>query len=336
MTRRALGRTFAFLVLATALGTTRPARAEVIEAIVAKIDDDIITKSDFEQTEQETLAELYRRYSGKELDQQVEAAKATLLKLMIDRKILFNRARRMFDLEKAGDSYLRAFREQQNINSEDELNRLLAQENLTIADLKRKLLEMWAPGEVLRVEVGDRTAVSDKEVETYYNEHPAEFEEPAVATVREIVILGKKGDDRNIRKVLAQQVRDEAAAPGADFGALARRYSDAGTKSKDGLLGDFKRGELSALLDEQAFSLPVGQVSPVLEADYGFHIVLVESRTEAKKIPLEEARSRLTERLVREKTDTAVEAFMKKAWSESTVEVAPAYKNRLLSESVSN
>lgn len=335
MSRRAARRALSIALVAAVLGSARPARAEVIEEIVAKIDDEIITKSEFEQAEQETLAELYRRYSGKELDQQVQAAKASMLKLMIDRKILYNRARRIFDLEKAGDSYLRAFREQQQITSEDELNRLLAQEHLTVADLKQKLLEMWAPGEILRVEVGDRTAVSDKEVETYYNEHPAEFEEPAVATVREIVILSK-GDDRDVKKTLAQKIREEAAAPGADFGALARQYSESGTKAQDGLLGTFKHGELSAVLDEAAFTVPVGQVSAVLEADYGFHIVLVEARTEAKKVPLDEVRVRLTDRLVKEKADKAVEAFMKKAWSEATVEVAPAYKDRLLPQSGAN
>ncbi len=311
-----------------ALLAAAAARAEVIEEIVAKVNDDIITKTDLQQAEQDMLAEAYRRYAGKDLDEQVKGAKAGLLRNMIDRKLLLHRATRLFDQDKMGDSILSWFKEQQHITNDEDLKKLLDQEGMTVADLKKRLIDMQAPDEVLRVEVRDRISVGDKEVEAYYNEHPKEFEVPAEVTVREIVLLAK---DRPIAEVRtdAEKVRAKATAPGADFGAIAKEVSDAGTKTSGGLLGPLKKGDLSPQLEAVAFTLPVGEVSQPLEMPYGFHILKVESRAEDRKRAFEEVRDAVRTRLEDEKFRTAMEDYLKKLWSEADIWVSPKYQNRL-------
>ena len=69
------------------------------------------------------------------------------------------------ELDKMSDSLVDAFMEQQKIRDKGELQRLLAQEGMTLAEFKRRLLENYAPEEVLRYEVGGRVAVGDKEVD---------------------------------------------------------------------------------------------------------------------------------------------------------------------------
>lgn len=316
------------LILCATFAIATAARAEVVEEIVAKVNDDIITKSELDQAEQGVIADIYRRYAGKDLDEQVKNAKSMLLRRMIDEKILFHRAQRMYDMDKMGDVILRSFKEQQQIKSDQDLEKMLTQEGMTIADLKRRLIETYAPEEVLRFEVGDRVAVGDKEVDAYYAEHPDEFRVPAQATVREIVILADDAS-REERRAAAERIRERVAAPDADFGAVAREVSEAGTRESGGLLGELKKGDLAAPLDEQAFGLPVGQVGPIIETPYGFHILKIESRSEERLRTLDETREAVRSQLVERRYAKERKAFLDKCWEEATVVVMPAYRDRL-------
>ncbi|MBZ5640866.1 MAG: peptidylprolyl isomerase [Acidobacteriia bacterium] len=314
-------------VLAGSLGTGI-ARGEVVEEIVAKVNDDIITRSDLQDSEQELLSDLYRQYTGKELDDRVKTAKAGLLINLIDRKILLHRAQRLFDMDKMGDNLLSNFREDRKIKSDDELKKMLDQDHMTIADLKKKLVEWTAPEQVLGYEVKDRVSVGDKEVEAFYTEHPEESEVPAVATLREIVLLAE-GDKKQARRAEAERLRERAAAPGADFEALAREFSEAGTKASGGLIADVKKGELAAQLEQVAFTLAPGQVSQVLDTPYGFHIIKVESRAEPQKRSLEDLRANLKEKLYKARFEQAYNDFMKKARKEAEIWVSPKYQSRI-------
>ena len=314
-------------VLAGSLGTGI-ARGEVVEEIVAKVNDDIITRSDLQDSEQELLSDLYRQYTGKELDDRVKTAKAGLLINLIDRKILLHRAQRLFDMDKMGDNLLSNFREDRKIKSDDELKKMLDQDHMTIADLKKKLVEWTAPEQVLGYEVKDRVSVGDKEVEAFYTEHPEESEVPAVATLREIVLLAE-GDKKQARRAEAERLRERAAEPGADFEALAREFSEAGTKASGGLIADVKKGELAAQLEQVAFTLAPGQVSQVLDTPYGFHIIKVESRAEPQKRSLEDLRANLKEKLYKARFEQAYNDFMKKARKEAEIWVSPKYQSRI-------
>lgn len=303
-------------------------RAEVVEEIVAKVNDDVITKSDLDSEEDALLQELYRRLSGTQLDEQVAKAKKYVLRQLIDRKVLIQRASHLFDMSKMQDYFLQSFMDQQNIKNDKELEKLLSQEGMTISDWKKKLVDYFAPQQVLRAEVSDRISITDKEAHDYYDAHQADFAVPAEATVREIVVTAKIGD-REQARARAEAARSRAAAPGADFGAVAAETSDAGTKSSGGLLGKVKKGDLSAALDEAAFSLPVGEVSPVIEAEQSFHIIKVDARNDAGVKSFEDAQDDIDTKLRTARFDVDSKEYLKKAWSEATIWVSPKYQARL-------
>lgn len=317
----------ALLALAGAVSVVRS--GEVLEEVVAKVNDDVITKSDFDEREQQVLAELYRTFTGPELDARVAEAKGMLLQRMIDDKVLLHRAQKLFDIAKVGDMYLRMFKEQQKL-TDAELEKALAAEGITADELKRRLVEMSAPSEVVRFEVSDRIAVGDKDIEAYYTAHAETYKVPAQATVREIVLLAE-GEKKDARRAEAEAIRARAVAPGADFAAIASEVSDAGTKAEGGLLGTVTQGDLAALVDTAAFSIPVGEVSPVLDAPYGFHIVRVDSRTESRQKPIEEVREEIRHKLTNDQFEAGYAAFIVRARNEATIVVAPKYQNRIAS-----
>jgi parvulin-like peptidyl-prolyl isomerase len=311
------------------------AAAEVVDEIVAKVNEDIVTKSDLESEEQAAVQDLYRQYSGTDLDTRVAQAKSELLRHLIDRRVLVQRAGHLFDMSKMQEYFLTAFKENQNIKSDKELERLLAQQNMTMADLKTRLLDDAAPQQVIRAEIVERIAVSEKEERDYYDAHLKEFLIPGESTVREIVIKATAAD-RDAKRTEAEAARARAAAPGADFAAIAAEVSDAGTKKQGGLLGTVKRGDLSEALDDAAFTVAVGEVSPVLEADYGFHIVKVDSRIEPGVKPFDAVKDEVETKIRSERFSAEYKTYMKKAWTEATIWISPKYENRLSSDEVAN
>jgi peptidyl-prolyl cis-trans isomerase SurA len=311
------------------------ASAEVVDEIVAKVNDDIVTKSEMDTEEQGMLQELYRRFSGTELDGQVAEAKKQLLRHLIDRRVLIQRAAHLFDTTKMQDFYLQSFRQQQDIKSDKELEKLLAQQGMTLADLKTRLVEDLAPKEVIRAEVTERIAVSEKDERAYYDAHLSEFTVPAHATVREIVLKAAQPEHAAAR-ARAEAVRARAAAAGADFGAIAAEVSDAGTKKAGGLLGTVKKGDLSAPLEAAAFSVPVGEVSPIIEAEYGFHILKVDARTDEAVSPFPEVQTNIETKIQGERFPAEYKNYMKKAWTEATIWISPKYQERLSPDDSAN
>jgi parvulin-like peptidyl-prolyl isomerase len=316
------------LMMAVMAAVVFPVHAEIIEEIVAVVDGDIITKSDFEEEEQMLISETYRNFAGEELDRQMREIREQLLMRLIDRKILLHKAEAMYDTEKMGEIFLDSFKQQQGITDDEELERALAREGMTLEDFTRRLIESFAPDEVIRYEVASRISVGDKELQAYYDGHPDEFLVPGEVTLREIVLLANSDARKQERRSEAEEVRRRAAA-GEDFAELASQLSEAGTKEEGGLLGPLKKGELAEQLEALAFSLPVGEVSEIVETQHGLHIIKVDSRTDDALAALDDIREDLRRYLENLKTMEELQTFMEKARGEAEWCVKPNYADRL-------
>jgi peptidyl-prolyl cis-trans isomerase SurA len=315
------------LLLSALAAAVTAARAELVEEIVAWVNGEIITLSEFEKEDEAQTAEAYRRFAGEELDAWVKQSKPRILLDMIDRKILVHHAKALgYDLDRLGDSILESFREAQNLESDKDFEHMIAEEGMTVDEIKRRLVEMYAPQEVINFEVRNRLAISDAEVEGYYREHQDQLLEHGAVSFREIVLLADSTARRDERRAEAQAIQDRLAA-GEDFGALAREVSEAGTRAEGGLIGPLGRDDLSAQLAEVAFSIPVGSVSAPLEAPYGFHLLKVESRTDDRTPPLDEVRDRLRELLERRAMEEKMDQFMTRMRDDSEWCVKPKYQH---------
>jgi peptidyl-prolyl cis-trans isomerase SurA len=323
---------FIFATVAVVAGFAAPARAEVVEEIVAWVNGDIITMSDLKNEEQLMIAEAYRRYTGDELDNYVEGVRSGLLLTLIDNKILVHRAKTLFDIDGMTASLYDNFKAQQNITDDNELRRMLEAEGLTVPGLKQRLLEMYAPDEVIRFEVGGRIAVGEREIREYYDAHPKEFTVPGSVNVQEIVLLAGDETAKNNRRPEAREIYERAKQTD-DFGALAKEVSEAGTAENGGALGPLVKGDLNERLEKVAFSVPVGEISDLLEMPWGFHIVKVVSREEAQLKSYEEVHDMLRNALEDQRYYEQRSAYMDKTRDNAEWCVKPAYRDRLSIES---
>jgi parvulin-like peptidyl-prolyl isomerase len=301
---------------------------EIVEEIIAKVNGDIITKTDYDKQAEVLLEEAYRELTGAELDAYLEQMRKNLLLSMIDRKILVDQAQRIYDLDVMGDVFIEQFKQEQNISNDLELEQLLGQEDMSIAQLKQRLIEMSAPDEVIRFEVRSRISVSGAEVETFYQENKDNLMQPAVVTLREIVVLAPEGSNRSERLALAEAAR-RRVVDGEDFAEVAEELSEAGTAAEGGLLGEMKQGDLAKHLAGPAFELPVGSVTEVIETSYGFHILKIEEREAKHATPLADVHDRIHDLLEQNKYSTELDAYLVKVRSESEWCVKQKFQEQL-------
>ena len=319
---------FAIPLLMLALFFPFAAQAEVIEEIVAWVDGSIITLSEVEGEEQALMAELYKQLQGDELEDAVNRTKSHLLQQMVDRKLMLARASRMFDLEAIGDSYLSMFRRQQEITSDEELEKMLIESGFTLARFRQQLIDRYAPDEILRMEVNSRVAVSDTEIAAYYEENKDRYRVPAVRTVREIVLLADTDDVKAEKRPLLASIREQAMQPDADFVALAIEHSESGTAQSGGSLGTVGKGDLSEALDTAAFSLATGEISEILEISYGLHLLMIEDGKDEYLQPLEEMTEGIRTELEDRQYEKRLNEFLTKLRSESKIRVASKFLER--------
>jgi peptidyl-prolyl cis-trans isomerase D len=143
--------------------------------------------------------------------------------------------------------------------------------------------------------------VSDAQIAEYYGSHKQEFEQPEEVHVRHILIRPKTEDEAGWNDALkrAREVYAKAVAPGADFAALAKEYSeDPGSKSSGGDLGWFSRGRMVKEFEDAAFALKPGEVSEPVKSKFGYHILKLEGKRPGGVQPLSEVRDTIREKLL--------------------------------------
>ena len=141
-----------------------------------------------------------------------------------------------------------------------------------------------------------------------------------------VFALGQGWDERDSEEVLSQI--DWSAADRVILAELATSVSEAGTSDDGGLLGPIARDDLSELLANLTFSVPVGQIE-LAEAPYGFHIVKIELRTDDSARSLEEVRDQLRSFLEERKYREELHAFLEEARAESEWCVKQKYQEKL-------
>jgi peptidyl-prolyl cis-trans isomerase SurA len=150
--------------------------------------------------------------------------------------------------------------------------------------------------QVLRLKVGARVRVSDREVEDEFNrQYAGGTSEEEVHLHHIAFLISDDVEPDRLREILssAQEVRQMAVSGARSFEDLAREFGQDGSASRGGDVGWFPRGRLQASLESAAFSLTDGEVSPVVQSSAGFHILRVTERRRVSIRDAEEAKRRI-------------------------------------------
>jgi parvulin-like peptidyl-prolyl isomerase len=316
------GRALRWILLGAAIAPGL-ARAEIVEEIVAKVNNSIITRSEFEERLAVYQQQLRSKYAEDELGVKTAAAADGLLRNMITETLLVQRAEVLLDLDKVKKNLLDDFKKQQKIESDAELDKLLKEQKMTRQDLLDTLVRLSIPREIINYEVRRKISVSDKDIQTYYDQHHQEFVKPERVVFREIVLLYEKSNKDEV-KGRADAVRRELDG-GADFGEVAARESEVSSKERGGLVGPFTRGELRPEIESQVFSLEPSQLAGPIESSLAFHIVRLETKEAEQVTPLPEARDTITEKIRDSRFKDNLAVYLENLWKENYIYVFPKF-----------
>jgi peptidyl-prolyl cis-trans isomerase SurA len=300
-------RRWTLLLPALSLLLAAGAPAEVIERVVAKVNGDIVTLSEFQARQVAAVQAAGGLTSDERIERYLRENNARILQEAIDDLLLVQKAEEMGMRLRPDyiNEIIENIKKENNIQSDDDLQQQLRREGMSLDDLKRNIERSVLRREVLRRELESKVTVTDAEARTDYDAHKVDYVRPPTVHLQEIVI---RSHDPSATALAQDVVR--RARGGEDFAGLARTYSQVPSRASGGDLGELRRGELTPDLEKIVFGLPKGGVSDPLRTTEGFRILRVADRSEGSVVPFEEARPEILKRLTQERSGKAYETYM--------------------------
>jgi peptidyl-prolyl cis-trans isomerase SurA len=282
------------------------ASPEILERVVAKVNGDIVTLSEFQARQVAAVQAAGNLNTDDRIERFLRENNARILQEAIDDLLLVQQAQELG--MRMRPDYIKdiidGIKKENNITSDDELQQQLRREGMSIDDLKRNIERSIMRRQLLSHELESKIAVTDDEVRADYEAHRADYDRPGSLHLQEIVVKTESGST-TLAKDLVRRAR-----AGEDFAELARAYSAAPTRAAGGDLGRVSRGDLTPDIEKAALALPVGGVSEPLPTPEGFRILKLVEKTEPSQVPFDDVKAEIQKRLASERTEREYEAYM--------------------------
>jgi parvulin-like peptidyl-prolyl isomerase len=306
------------------LFTVSPAGAHVLDKIVARVNGDIILMSDLKGRSMQFLSEMKRKNQPVDEDNIHKVEKEILNEMIEERLMLqFANNNNIKILDEDIKTAIEDVKKQNNFTDEM-LEKVLKNENVTINDYRERLKEQMMISKVINYEVKSNIHIEENEIKKYYEEHRDEFKTPEEVRVRHMVFMYSEEErDSSKEEVIRKKAADilNKIREGEDFAKLASIYSEDPSAKSGGDLGYFSRGKMIKDFEDAAFILKKGEVSDVIRTPYGFHIIKCEDKKEAGFRPAEEVSGEIEKSIFLEKMKSLKNIWMKKMKEKAFIDV---------------
>ncbi|MBI4461079.1 MAG: peptidylprolyl isomerase [Acidobacteria bacterium] len=316
------------LLLVVLVGGAFAARAEIVEEVIARVNDRIIVLSEYKRRMEELRQELSQEYSGAAFDQRFREQSQDALRDLIDQQLLLQRATELnLNVETDMVKRLDAIRQQLNLPSMEALEKAVADQGMSYEDFRQNMRDNLLTQQVIGRDVGSRIVVTPEEIQAHYEKHKQEFERPEGVRIQQILVSteGKKEEELAGVRAKAEEALAKARS-GQDFAEVARQYSDdTSTASQGGEVGFVEQSLLSPELQRAIAPLKKNEISELVETRYGFLVVKLLDRSSGGIPPLAEMQSRIHEQLYLEKIQPALREYLARMREESYILLKPGY-----------
>lgn len=319
------------LVISPALpAQTKPEKGVVVEEIVARVNNDIITLSEFQKADaslHQEIAQDCQNCAPDKLETQYKERSKDLLRDLIDQQLLIQRGKdEGISVEAEVIKRLDEVRKQNNLPSLDDLEKAVEGEGLSWEDYKAQIRNGILTQKVIQQEMGTRIIIGNDEAQKYYDEHKQEFVRPEQVVLAEIFLSTEHKTPEEIAAI-QRKVEDyrNRISKGEDFFDIAGRYSEGSTAKRGGEIGSFKRGELSKQLEDATFGLEKGGLTEPIQTKTGFEILKVLDHFQAGQQPFEKVREEIMNKLYMEKMQPAMRNYLAQLREQSYVMVRAGF-----------
>jgi peptidyl-prolyl cis-trans isomerase SurA len=347
------------LCLALVASACLPAFAagQVVEEIITRVNNQIITRSEYvrskdqvrDEVKQQDPANADKLYAEKEKD---------VLRDLIDQDLLLDKGK---DLGITGDTelikQLDQMRKDMKLASLEDLEKEATKQGISWEDFKQTQRNQIITRKVIGEEVGSHLNVSKEDEQAFYDAHKNEMEQPEAIRLSEILVAPKvtapapaaaPATDPNAPPAAAQPPADDAARQAADSAALsaaetkangllkqirdgasfedvAKKNSDGPSAADGGTLGIFKRGMLAKELEDKTFAMKAGDVSDVIRTKQGYVILKVVEHQMPGIPAMKDVLPKIQDALYYEKLQPALRAYLTKLREDAYIHYADGY-----------
>jgi len=319
----------AIMVCLAAVGAV--ATETVIEEIVARVNNQIITRSELQRSREQLLNDL-RQQNIPETDPRAIEGEKDLLRDLIDQQLLVQKGQ---DLGITADTELVKklddIRKQMNLPDMESLEKAARQQGVSFEEFKQNIRNGIITQQVVQHEVGQHVNVTNEEESQFYEEHKSEMEKPEQVRLREILITPKArpGEDPLPEELAAAEQKAQQALAeiktGKSFNEVAQKYSNGPSAAEGGDLGYFKRGMLAKELEDKTFSMKPGEVPEVPRTKQGFVILKVDEHDQAGVPPFAAVKPQIEEQVYIKKLQPALRVYLTKLREEAFIDYKPGY-----------
>ena len=311
------------LILAVALTTVTASAAELLEGIVVRVGDRIVTRTQYERRLHDIYADIERTAPPEQVAELRKTARENLVNEFVSELLIKDRADHLgvtiSDAELA--DAVNRLKQQYGITTDEQFEASLSQSGLTRSDMEARLRETLVTQKVFSRELRNRSQATDAELRERYNREKESYRLPERAQLREIVILKPESGSTAAAETRAREVGEAARKAGTDFANLASTMSESGTREKGGDMGLVAKGDLIPALDTAIFNAAPGSIIGPIETKSAWHIMKVEARLPSEVPGFDTVREKLRQDESEASFDRDYKAYIENLRREAFVQI---------------
>ncbi|MGC1460755.1 MAG: peptidylprolyl isomerase [Terracidiphilus sp.] len=305
-----------------------PYGGDTVEDIIARVNDQIITRSDYDRAMAEVDQEA--RQHGATSLQEISESHKDLLRNLIDQQLWLSKGK---ELGITGDTelvqHLDEIRKQYHLDSMEDLEKAAKEQGVSFEDFKANIRNGIITQNVMREEVGSEIRFTPGEAERFYEQHKQDYAQPESVTLDEILIsTGAAGASDPAKADAAKAKAEDVEArlhAGGDFSQLAKSFSDGPTAAQGGDLGQYQRGALPKVLEDKTFPLKSGQFTDPILTRQGYVILKVVQHIPGGPRPYKDVEAQVDDAFYMSRMEPAVRGYLTKLREDAFIDIKPGY-----------
>ncbi|MFZ5563453.1 MAG: SurA N-terminal domain-containing protein [Thermodesulfobacteriota bacterium] len=318
---------FLLLLFTAAVSTGAPgtAAAEVVDRIVAYVNEEIILLSELEKSLNLYEEALRARNLPQDAEKELRyRAREDMIQHLVDKRLTRQEAGRLGVTvdEREVDEALNQMKRSMLYTDED-LRQSLAEKGYTLDEYKNELRDQILRQRILTLEVKSKVVVTPADIQAYYDAHPEKYGAGKQYHLRNIIMRVDKTMPEEAKATvfaIMQELHGRLSA-GASFADLASRYSQSSFAEKGGDLGLFSLDDLSPQLREAVEPLQTGQFTQVIDTPQGYQILYLEEAIDQPAVTLEKASEEIREQLYTDMLEAQFEKWVTQLREKSHIKI---------------